>query len=83
MERFSIGATVGGWEVIDSDGRSVTDTYRADARAAEVALRLNTAASTSPAALRRAFGVVIDEDDSAYMGDEFYLGNELEVLSHE
>lgn len=75
--RFSTALTLTGWEVVDSDGRAVSDSYKHQDSAAKIAQNLSEAAANGPAALRLALGCIEEEDDY------FLLGDDLEVLAHD
>lgn len=57
-KRFSVASTIYGWEVEDSDGRSVTESFEAPDLAAQVMDSLNAAAANGPRALATALGAV-------------------------
>lgn len=71
--RFSTGLTLDGWEVVDSDGRSVTDSYSQRAAASIVAERLSNAAANGPAALRIALGCIEESDELSYTEEELAI----------
>lgn len=76
IARFVTSSTIDGTEVVDTDGRSVTGSYTNPGTAVAVADQLNAADVAGPAALRRAFGVILE-------ADEFVLDDELEAVDGE
>jgi hypothetical protein len=74
--RFSCASTLDGYEVIDADGRCVTDSYVHYGSATKAAARLNDAAEGGPKALRMALGAVEDTD----YDDLILTADELEAL---
>jgi hypothetical protein len=56
--RFSIGATVTGFEVVDEDGRSVSSSCDLWDDANEISDTLNRAAASGHRALARALGMI-------------------------
>lgn len=61
-KRFSVGRTCEGWEVIDSDGRPVTEEFFSEDIAHAAKKKLNEAALHGPKSLALALGA-IDADD--------------------
>jgi hypothetical protein len=58
--RFSIASTIDGYEVVDRDGRAVSDSFDTANRALSIAADLNEAAGRGRRALSRAFGAIDD-----------------------
>lgn len=56
--RFTLASTIDGYEVVDSDGRAVSDSYDTANLALSIAADLNAAAARGRRALVRAFGTV-------------------------
>lgn len=64
MPRFAMANTIDGYEVIDADGRSVTDSYTFANRPLKIAAMLNEAAdSEDTTELRRALGCIGDDEE--------------------
>lgn len=68
--RFHVAPTIDGYEVVDADGRSVTDAYPFANKPLVIAGRLNDAAAVSKQALARALGVVDADDEDGFVDDE-------------
>lgn len=64
--RFKVANTIDGYEVIDNDGRSVSNYYDHANRALELAGRLNDAAAAGASALRRELGAAYADDEAEY-----------------
>lgn len=61
-KRFSVSSTIDGWEVIDSDGRPVTEHFEYEDVAHLAKKRLNEAALHGPRSLAFALGALDEED---------------------
>lgn len=75
--RFTVANTIDGYEVVDNDGRTVSNCYDYAGEALEIAGRLNDAA-VDPQALRRALGAMYEEDQIAW--EQFLDEDEYPVL---
>jgi hypothetical protein len=56
--RFSVGPTIGGFEVVDRDGRPVSPCYEVSKLAKDVAVELNAAYAKGRKTLARALGAI-------------------------
>lgn len=56
--RFDVGTTIGGYEIVDLDGRPVTEVFSNQAAALAAKTSLNHAAATGRRALASALGAV-------------------------
>jgi hypothetical protein len=74
LTRFSIASTCDGYEVVDSDGRAVSNSYETANEPLTIAGNLNTASEHGPKSLARAMacvegfevGLDITDDDEAF-----------------
>lgn len=74
--RFSVATTCDGYEVVDSDGRAVSNSYEFATRPLEIAAELNGAAAINQRALARKLGVLLADDDS----ETFFQDDEYEYV---